>query len=324
MTDTVEPEASGSAPAPRASWARASSAASDDDRHRRRHRRRPLRRIRCSDHRDRTRRVPHLPRHRRPHRPGDADARRDGHGEPVDGLVLRLRPEALGGWAGFSVAWLYWYFWVIVVGFEAVAGAQILTYWLDAPLWLLSLGLMVLMTAPTWSRWARTASSSTGSPASRSPRSSCSSCLGPVRPRAVARPGVRRQQPDRARRVPAERRRRRLLQHRRRGVLHGRRRDRHGGGSRVARPREGDRARHPVGDRAGADLLRGLGVPAGLHPAVGRQRARRLAVRRRVRRDGHPVRRRPDERRRAHRRALLPQLGALHGLAHALRARRAA
>ena len=33
-----------------------------------------------------------------------------------------------------------------MVGFEAVAGAQILTYWVDAPLWLLSLGLMVLMT----------------------------------------------------------------------------------------------------------------------------------------------------------------------------------
>ena len=43
--------------------------------------------------------------------------------------------------------WLYWYFWVIVVGFEAVAGAKIITYWFDAPLWLLSLGLMVLMTA---------------------------------------------------------------------------------------------------------------------------------------------------------------------------------
>jgi GABA permease len=54
---------------------------------------------------------------------------------------------ALGGWAGFSAAWLYWYFWVIVVGFEAVAGAKILTFWIDAPLWLMSLILMVLMTA---------------------------------------------------------------------------------------------------------------------------------------------------------------------------------
>ena len=28
--------------------------------------------------------------------------------------------KALGSWAGFSVGWLYWYFWVIVVGFELV------------------------------------------------------------------------------------------------------------------------------------------------------------------------------------------------------------
>ena len=30
-------------------------------------------------------------------------------------------------------AWLYWYFWVIVVGFEAVAGAKVLTYWIRRP-----------------------------------------------------------------------------------------------------------------------------------------------------------------------------------------------
>ncbi|HET6561984.1 MAG TPA: amino acid permease [Marmoricola sp.] len=66
---------------------------------------------------------------------------------PSTGSFADYSRMALGGWAGFSVAWLYWYFWVIVVGFEAVAGAKILTYWVDAPLWLLSLGLMVLMTA---------------------------------------------------------------------------------------------------------------------------------------------------------------------------------
>src|ERR1700757_2750522 len=55
--------------------------------------------------------------------------------------------KALGGWAGFSVAWLYWYFWVIVVGFEAVAGGKVLNYWFHAPLWLFSLCLMLLMTA---------------------------------------------------------------------------------------------------------------------------------------------------------------------------------
>ena len=66
---------------------------------------------------------------------------------PSTGSFADYARKALGGWAGFSVAWLYWYFWVIVVGFEAVAGAEILRFWVDAPLWLLSLILMSLMTA---------------------------------------------------------------------------------------------------------------------------------------------------------------------------------
>ncbi|EUA92414.1 amino acid permease family protein [Mycobacterium ulcerans str. Harvey] len=36
---------------------------------------------------------------------------------------------------------------MIVVGFEAVAGAKVLMYWIHAPLWLLSLCLMIMMTA---------------------------------------------------------------------------------------------------------------------------------------------------------------------------------
>lgn len=66
---------------------------------------------------------------------------------PSTGSFADYAREALGGWAGFSVGWLYWYFWVIVVGFEAVAGAKVITYWFHAPLWLLSLILMVTMTA---------------------------------------------------------------------------------------------------------------------------------------------------------------------------------
>ncbi|MEI2776907.1 MAG: amino acid permease [Tetrasphaera sp.] len=66
---------------------------------------------------------------------------------PSTGSFADYARSALGGWAGFSVAWLYWYFWVIVVGFEAVAGAKILQYWIDAPLWLMALLLMSLMTA---------------------------------------------------------------------------------------------------------------------------------------------------------------------------------
>ncbi len=66
---------------------------------------------------------------------------------PSTGSFAEYAREALGGWAGFCVGWLYWYYWVIVVGFEAVAGAKVITYWFPAPLWLLSLILMLLMTA---------------------------------------------------------------------------------------------------------------------------------------------------------------------------------
>src|SRR3954447_22055371 len=67
---------------------------------------------------------------------------------PSTGSFADYARRALGGWAGFSVGWLYWYFWVIVVGFEAVAGADILRYWFaDVPLWVFALALMALMTA---------------------------------------------------------------------------------------------------------------------------------------------------------------------------------
>jgi len=66
---------------------------------------------------------------------------------PSTGSFADYARQALGGWAGFSVGWLYWYFWVVVVGFEAIAGGAVLSYWIKAPLWLLSLTLMVGMTA---------------------------------------------------------------------------------------------------------------------------------------------------------------------------------
>src|SRR3954462_3379351 len=68
---------------------------------------------------------------------------------PSTGSFADYARDALGGWAGFSVGWLYWYFWVIIVGFEAIAGAKIVQYWLPgAPLWLVSLILLSMMPAP--------------------------------------------------------------------------------------------------------------------------------------------------------------------------------
>ena len=46
---------------------------------------------------------------------------------------------ALGNWAGFSVGWLYWYFWVIVIPVEAIAGAGIMQRWLPLPMWQIGL-----------------------------------------------------------------------------------------------------------------------------------------------------------------------------------------
>src|SRR5881227_4234740 len=67
---------------------------------------------------------------------------------PSTGSFADYARKALGGWAGFSVGWLYWYFWVIIVGFEAIAGAKIVQYWIPGvPLWLVSLVLMSAMTA---------------------------------------------------------------------------------------------------------------------------------------------------------------------------------
>jgi GABA permease len=53
---------------------------------------------------------------------------------------------ALGNWAGFSVGWLYWYFWAIVIPVEAIAGAGIIQRWIPLPMWVVGTSLTLLMT----------------------------------------------------------------------------------------------------------------------------------------------------------------------------------
>jgi GABA permease len=61
-------------------------------------------------------------------------------------LAFADRP-ALGDLAGFLSGWMYWYFWVIVVALEAVAGAGLVRFWMpQAPAWLVSLALLVALT----------------------------------------------------------------------------------------------------------------------------------------------------------------------------------
>lgn len=66
---------------------------------------------------------------------------------PTSGSFSQYAHDAIGPWAGFTIGWLYWFFWVIVIAIEAIAGAGIIQYWFPGiPLWLTSLLLTVLLT----------------------------------------------------------------------------------------------------------------------------------------------------------------------------------
>ncbi|MEH7210424.1 amino acid permease, partial [Priestia megaterium] len=47
---------------------------------------------------------------------------------PSSGSFATYAREALGPWAGYTIGWLYWFFWVIVIAVEAIAGATIIQY----------------------------------------------------------------------------------------------------------------------------------------------------------------------------------------------------
>ncbi|GAA1513644.1 amino acid permease [Streptomyces albidochromogenes] len=67
---------------------------------------------------------------------------------PTSGSFSAYADRALGRWAGFSIGWLYWFFWVVVLAVEATAGAKILEGWIPAvPQWGWALIVMVVLTA---------------------------------------------------------------------------------------------------------------------------------------------------------------------------------
>ena len=65
--------------------------------------------------------------------------------QPDTGSFSTYASRSLGRWAGFSVGWLYWWFWVVVIPVEATAGATILTNWIDWPQWVLALLITALL-----------------------------------------------------------------------------------------------------------------------------------------------------------------------------------
>ncbi|MFE7117724.1 amino acid permease [Streptomyces sp. NPDC057654] len=68
--------------------------------------------------------------------------------DPASGSFSAYADRALGRWAGFTIGWLYWFFWAVVLAVEATAGATILNGWIPAvPQWGWSLIVMILLTA---------------------------------------------------------------------------------------------------------------------------------------------------------------------------------
>ncbi|KKD02602.1 amino acid permease [Streptomyces sp. WM6386] len=66
---------------------------------------------------------------------------------PTSGSFSAYADRALGRWAGFSIGWLYWFFWVVVLAVEATAGAKILESWIPGvPQWAWALIVMIVLT----------------------------------------------------------------------------------------------------------------------------------------------------------------------------------
>ncbi|CAM02305.1 amino acid permease [Saccharopolyspora erythraea] len=67
---------------------------------------------------------------------------------PATGSFSAYAEQALGRWAGLAIGWLYWWFWVVVLGIEATAGAEIANRWVPGvPQWVWALLIMVVLTA---------------------------------------------------------------------------------------------------------------------------------------------------------------------------------
>lgn len=65
---------------------------------------------------------------------------------PDTGSFSVYSDRALGRWAGFSIGWLYWWFWVLVIPVEATAAAAILSDLVGGAQWFWALAVTLLLT----------------------------------------------------------------------------------------------------------------------------------------------------------------------------------
>lgn len=55
--------------------------------------------------------------------------------------------EGIGPWAGYMVGWLYWWFWMVVIAIEAIAGGKIIVQWFPQfEVWQVGVVIMAILT----------------------------------------------------------------------------------------------------------------------------------------------------------------------------------
>ncbi|MBS1002964.1 amino acid permease [Acetobacter thailandicus] len=64
---------------------------------------------------------------------------------PGKGSFVAYIRASFGPRLGFTAGWLYWFFWIVVLGSEAIAGALIVQDWLQLPIWVLAIGLIIIL-----------------------------------------------------------------------------------------------------------------------------------------------------------------------------------
>ncbi len=82
---------------------------------------------------------------------------------PDTGSFSTYADKAIGRWAGYTIGWLYWWFWVLVIPLEANIAAMILHSWVPGiPIWLFSLVITLALTGSNLLSVKTTANLSSG------------------------------------------------------------------------------------------------------------------------------------------------------------------
>ncbi|WP_438284475.1 GABA permease [Pseudomonas alabamensis] len=75
---------------------------------------------------------------------------------PDTGSFSTYADRAIGPWAGFSIGWLYWWFWVLAIPLEAIAAANIINAWVPGiPTWVIASAVILLLTGSNFFSVAR-------------------------------------------------------------------------------------------------------------------------------------------------------------------------